>query len=69
MSTLAEIEAAAKALPPEEKAKLLEFLAGTVTRPSPAVSSADRSPGSHAGAWDVAADFDAPLPDEFWTGA
>lgn len=27
-----------------------------------------RVPGLHAGMMDVAADFDAPLPDEFWTG-
>ena len=27
-----------------------------------------RIPGLHPGAIQVAADFDAPLPDEFWTG-
>lgn len=24
--------------------------------------------GLHEGAWEVADDFDAPLPDEFWLG-
>lgn len=27
-----------------------------------------RVPGLHPGAFQAAADFDAPLPDEFWTG-
>ena len=27
-----------------------------------------RIPGLHPGAFQPAADFDAPLPDEFWTG-
>ncbi len=27
-----------------------------------------RVPGMHAGAFQVAADFDAPLPDDFWAG-
>jgi antitoxin (DNA-binding transcriptional repressor) of toxin-antitoxin stability system len=27
-----------------------------------------RVPGLHAGAMQVAPDFDAPLPDDFWTG-
>jgi antitoxin (DNA-binding transcriptional repressor) of toxin-antitoxin stability system len=27
-----------------------------------------RIPGLHAGAYTIADDFDAPLPDEFWTG-
>jgi len=36
-------------------------------------TSADPSPrprvlGLHQGAWTVAEDFDAPLPDEFWLG-
>ena len=69
MSTLAEIEAAADALPAEEKTKLLEFLAGKLTCAPLTVSGADRRPGLHAGAWEVAADFDAPMPDEFWMGA
>jgi antitoxin (DNA-binding transcriptional repressor) of toxin-antitoxin stability system len=28
----------------------------------------NRVPGLHAGAIHVATDFDAPLPDDFWTG-
>lgn len=33
--------------------------------PSP---SGPRVANLHAGAWEVADDFDAPLPDEFWLG-
>jgi len=69
MSTLAEIEAATEALSAEEKSQLLAFLAGRIQRSPNPVSAAGRSPGLHAGAWEVAADFDAPLPDEFWMGA
>jgi antitoxin (DNA-binding transcriptional repressor) of toxin-antitoxin stability system len=28
----------------------------------------ERVPGLHAGAIQISDDFDAPLPDEFWTG-
>jgi antitoxin (DNA-binding transcriptional repressor) of toxin-antitoxin stability system len=31
-------------------------------------SSPARLPGLHAGAIEPAPDFDAPLPDDFWTG-
>jgi antitoxin (DNA-binding transcriptional repressor) of toxin-antitoxin stability system len=33
----------------------------------PATSLAPRVPGLHKVAIEVAADFDAPLPDDFWT--
>jgi hypothetical protein len=31
-------------------------------------SGSVRRAGLHAGAWEVAQDFDAALPDEFWPG-
>jgi antitoxin (DNA-binding transcriptional repressor) of toxin-antitoxin stability system len=34
----------------------------------PIASGKTRIPGLHAGAWMIANDFDAPLPDDFWTG-
>jgi antitoxin (DNA-binding transcriptional repressor) of toxin-antitoxin stability system len=34
----------------------------------PIASAKTRIPGLHAGAWTFANDFDAPLPDDFWTG-
>jgi hypothetical protein len=72
VSTLAEIEAAADALPKEQKEQLLAFLAArlgwTLDRMGAGPSSCARRAGLHAGAWQVAQDFDAPLPDEFWLG-
>ena len=72
MSTLAEIEAAADALPMEQKEQLLAFLAARLGRIvdsiSTATSSSARRAGLHAGAWKVAQDFDAQLPDAFWLG-
>lgn len=38
-----------------------------VLAPLPPVPK-QRIPGLHAGAIQIAPDFDAPLPDEFWTG-
>jgi len=35
---------------------------GACEEPSP------RTPGLHAGRYWIAADFDAPLPDDFWLG-
>lgn len=34
----------------------------------PLAPPAGRVPGLHPGAFQPAADFDAPLPDEFWAG-
>ena len=69
MSTLAEIEAAADALPKEQKEQLLAFLVARLGYSIGAgTSSSARRAGLHAGAWEVAQDFDAPLPDEFWLG-
>ena len=65
MSTLAEIEAAADALPSEDLKQLLSHLAARLERKPP---PGPRIAGLHAGAWEVAPDFDAPLPDEFWLG-
>lgn len=31
--------------------------------------TAPRTPGLHAGQYEIADDFDAPLPDSFWLGA
>ena len=66
MSTLAEIEAAVEALPVNQKQALLEFLSAKLNGGS--VPSVNRLAGLHQGAWEVAPDFDAPLPDEFWLG-
>ncbi len=67
MSTLAEIEAAIEKLPQFEKRTLFTHLATQIGQREPG-TAAVRSAGLHAGAWEVAADFDAPLPDEFWLG-
>jgi prevent-host-death family protein len=34
----------------------------------PLAVAGPRTPSLHPGAFQVAADFDEPLPDEFWTG-
>lgn len=36
--------------------------------PLPSTSPPARIAGLHAGSIQITADFDAPLPDEFWTG-
>ena len=66
MSTLAEIEAAIEKLPQFEKQTLFTRLAAQIEHREPDLAA--RSAGLHAGVWEVAADFDAPLPDEFWLG-
>ncbi len=72
VSTLTEIEAAADALPVEQQQQLFVFLAARLGRtlesidPQPQASL--RRADLHAGAWEVAQDFDAPLSDEFWFG-
>lgn len=72
MNTLAEIEAAADALPNEQKEQLLAFLAARLGRTLESIASqhqaSPRRVALHAGAWEVAQDFDAPLADEFWLG-
>ena len=67
MSTLAEIEAAIEKLPQFEKQTLFTRLAAQIEHRELGMAPA-RLAGLHAGAWEVAADFDAPLPDEFWLG-
>jgi len=65
MSTLAEIEAAADALPAEQAEQLIQHLVARLERkatPGPRVAEL------HPGAMEMAPDFDAPLPDEFWLG-
>ena len=71
MSTLAEIEAAVEMLPKPEQEKLFQHLAmrlhaGEMTMGK--LETISRSSGLHAAAWEVSVDFDAPLPNEFWTG-
>jgi len=68
MSTLADIEAAVGALSPQEKAQVLALLTAQLENSPVNLRVLDRTPGLHAGAWEVAADFDTPLPEEFWLG-
>jgi hypothetical protein len=72
VSTLAEIEAAADALPQEQKEQLLVLLAArlgwTLDRKGGDTSGSVRRASLHAGVWQVAPDFDVLLPDEFWLG-
>ena len=68
MSTLAEIEEAIEHLPSMEKQTLFSHLAAQMERSESRKPAVVRSAGLHAGVWEVAADFDAPLPDEFWLG-
>ena len=67
MSTLAEIEAAAEQLPPMELKQLVQHLTERLEQ-TPIESAKQRIAGMHAGAWELAPDFDDPLPDEFWLG-
>lgn len=68
MSTLAEIEIAAAALGAAEKRSLLSWLTAEVSAESSAPVEGPRISGLGKGLWEVADDFDAPLPDEFWLG-
>ena len=72
MSNLAEIEAAVESLPPNQQEQLLAFLQGRLARHGDSeggsVVTTLRRAGLHTGVWDVASDFDAPLPDDFWLG-
>lgn len=66
MNTLAEIEAAADALPPEEAEQLFQHLAQRLAqKPAPPT---ERIAELHPGAFQPTPDFDDPLPDEFWLG-
>jgi len=68
MSTRAEIEAAAEQLPPEEIKRLLTHLAERLVRESQPALRKPRIAELHPGAIEMAPDFNAPLPDEFWLG-
>ena len=72
VSTLTEIEAAADALPKEQKEQLLAFLAAKLGRDSRQYWHRNirlrTARWSARGCWEVAQDFDAQLPDEFWLG-
>ena len=71
MNTLAEIEAAIESLPLKQQEQLLAFLAARLVRDDESASEpldVPRCAGLHEGVWDVAPDFDAPLPDDFWLG-
>ncbi len=66
MSTLAEIEAASDTLPRTEAEQLLQHLTQRLAHlPEPPM---ERIAGLHPGAFQPTADFDDPLPDEFWLG-
>jgi hypothetical protein len=66
--TLTEIEAAADALPKEQKEQLLAAKLGRKVDVIDMASGSVRRACLHAGAWEVAQDFDAALLDEFWLG-
>ena len=68
MTTLAEIEIAAAALPPADKRALLDWLKSEVTTEDSGRTQGPRTSGLGKGAWWVADDFDAPLPESFWLG-
>ncbi|MFN0078928.1 MAG: hypothetical protein ACKVY0_20905 [Prosthecobacter sp.] len=68
MSTLAEIEIAAAGLPAAEKRSLLSWLKAELSVENQANAEGSRVSGLGKGKWQVADDFDAPLPDEFWLG-
>ena len=52
----------------DHRAEIDALIAQCMKKPAEAAPALARSAGLHAGAWEVAADFDAPLPDEFWLG-
>jgi len=56
-------------LPVNDKARLLKFVAESLQQTALSTSPGARHPGLHEGAWDVAPDFDAPLPEDIWTGS
>ena len=68
MSTLAEIEIAATGLPAAEKRSLLSWLTAELSVENQANADGPPVSGLGKGKWQVADDFDAPLPDEFWLG-
>lgn len=68
MSSLAEIEIAAAGLPSAEKHSLLSWLTTELSAESGQPVEGPRISGIGKGKWQVADDFDAPLPDEFWLG-
>ena len=71
MNTLAQIEEAAESLPRKQQEQLLAFLAARLVRNGETASepvAVPRCAGLHEGVWDVAPDFDTPLPDDFWLG-
>lgn len=68
MSTLAEIEIAAAGLAAAEKRSLLSWLTAELSVENASPAEGPRISGLGKGQWQVADDFDAPLPDEFWLG-
>ena len=66
MSTLAEIEAAADTLPLDEVERLLQHLTARLSEKTKLAGK--RIAELHPGAFQPAADFDAPLGDDFWLG-
>lgn len=51
----------------EERKALMHVLVDTISEPQ-TEKLKERIPGLHAGTTWVSADFDDPLPDEFWLG-
>ena len=72
MSTLSEIESAVARLSVPELIELERVVQHTLDdRRNLTTSTESQRPrvlGLHQGAWTVADEFDAPLPDEFWLG-
>jgi hypothetical protein len=73
MSTLLEIESAINELSLPELAELEQIVRQELRdrrnlRAANATASL-RVLGLHGGAWAVAEDFDAPLPEDFWLGS
>lgn len=72
MSTLLEIESAINQLSLPELAELEQIVRQELRERRNAraadVTASSRVLGLHAGAWAVAEDFDAPLPEDFWLG-
>lgn len=70
MSTFAEITAALWQLDVNELDALDKVLHQVIAARNNAAQPPlkQRILGMHRGAWEVADDFDAPLPDDFWLG-
>jgi hypothetical protein len=72
MNTLLEIESAISELDVAELAELERLVQQALRErrnlTTAGASASQRVLGLHEGAWSVADDFDAPLPEDFWLG-